>query len=330
MLRHLILFLVTAVSATVLSAKSITDMYDREVLLPSKVDHVVSAGGTPAVNAFLLALGAKNMITNGLPGSINGKNWSNQLWFSPALADKPIVSSGGPDWNVNAEALSAIAHDVVFVVNPISADALTKKGFTTVALNWENPDSVKKTMTLLGSILGKEKNGQKYNLYYDQTLKNVSKKLNNIREKPKALYLRYTNLSVPMVTTATWLIESAGGINVAKGIQDHAQIDVERLLVWNPDYLFVWNTKEVEEIYKDQRLSSLSAIKNKKVFAVPMGAHVWTHYTPEMPLAVVWAAKKFYPEKFKEVELEKIISDFYIQFYGTKLTKEQLWRIMNP
>ena len=330
MVRIFLIFIFIFYTTTLLSAKTVVDMYGRSVSIPPKVEHVVSAGGTPAVNAFLLALDSKEMISNGLPGSINGKNWSNQLWFDPSLADKPVVSSGGPDWNVNEEVLSSIPHDVVFVVNPMSAERLSKKGFSTVALNWENPDSVKNTMTLLGSIIGKEKNAKNYNFYFDQMIHAVSKKVGTSKEKPKALYMRYTNLSVPMVSTATWMIENAGGINVAKGIKDHGQIDIERLLVWNPDYLFVWNSKEVEAVYADSRLSTLSAVKNKKIYVVPMGAHVWTHYTPEMPLAVVWAAGIFYPEKFKDMKITDVMSDFYLRFYGTNLSEEQKRKILNP
>lgn len=330
MLRRIIVYLLVTVFTTSLFAESVTDMYGRSVTLPARIEHVVSAGGTPAVNSFLFALGARDMISNGLPGSINGKNWSNQLWFAPALADKPVVSGGGPDWNVNAEALGAVDHDVVLVVNPVSADALAKKGFTTIALNWERPDSVKQTMRLLGTITGKEKNAQNYVRYYDKTLDEVAKRLGVLKNRPKALYLRYTNLSVPMVSTATWMIENAGGINVAKGIRDHATIDVERLLVWNPDYLFVWNTKEVEAVYGDSRLAGLSAVKHKQIYVVPMGAHVWTHYTPEMPLAVVWAAGIFYPEKFATMRIDRVMDDFYLRFYGTKLTEEQKRKIMQP
>ena len=168
------------------------------------------------------------------------------------------------------------------------------------------------------------------NLFTNFTIRKITKAIINEKQKPKALYLRYKTLSLPMVSTATWMIENAGGINVARGVKDHAQISAEQLLGWNPDYLLVWSKEEIEALYKDARFKSLNAVKNKKVFAVPTGAHVWTNYTPEQPLAVLWAAGKFYPSKFSEASLKNAALDFYSKFFDYRLTSEQLNQILNP
>ncbi len=313
-----------------LESKTIVDMYGRTVNIPSTVHSVVTAGGTPAVNSFVFALGAQDTITNGLPGAIDGKNWKMQTLFAPKLASLPTVSNGGPEWDINVEALHTIAHDVVFVVNQNSAESLAQKGFCVVALQWSTPYSVKETMTLLGEILGLQNRAAAYNDYYDRTLRFVAQKVAHVSHRPKALYLRYTNFSLPMVSTATWMIEHAGGINVAANVKDHATISIEQLLTWNPDFLFVWNTQEKEAIYRDKRLLGLNAIQNQKVFAMPMGSHVWTHYTPEQPLAVLWAAEKFFPLAFQDVSIPQEIVSFYTTFFGVTLDEEHVGKILNP
>lgn len=305
-------------------------MTGRSVEIPASVNKVVTAGGTPAVNAFLFALGCADTIQNGMPGYMSGKNWKFQSIFAPKIATEPIVSNGGPSWDVNSETLSSLSYDVVFVVNKISAENLTKKGFPVVALYWDSPVSIKRTMTLLGSIMGKEERAREYNQYYDDTLKSVTKRVSNVKVKPKALYMNYTNLSLPMTSTATWMIENAGGINVAKGQKDHAALNIEQLLTWNPDYLFVWNKKEIDLLYKDQRFASINAVKNKKVFVMPMGAHVWSHYTPEQPLAVMWAAEIFFPDAFKDISIRKEVLDFYAHFLNYKLNDDEITQILNP
>lgn len=305
-------------------------MTGRSVEIPVSVNKVVTAGGTPAVNAFLFALGCGDTIQNGMPGYMSGKNWKFQSVFAPKIAIEPLVSNGGPSWDVNTESLSALTYDVVFVVNKISADNLAKKGFPVVALYWDSPESIKNTMTLLGSIMGKEDIAREYNRYYDDILKSVAKRVSNIKIKPKVLYLNYTNLSLPMTSTATWVIENAGGINVAKGQKDHAAVNIEQLLAWSPDYLFVWNKNEIDAIYKDQRFASINAVKKKKVFVMPMGAHVWSHYTPEQPLAVLWAAEIFFPNKFKDTSIRKTVFDFYAHFFKYRLSEDQITQIINP
>lgn len=310
--------------------KNIVDMTGRTVAIPTKVTRVVTAGGTPAVNAFLFALGCADKIQNGMPKNISGKTWKFQSVFAPQTDKALVVSAPGPDWNVNPESLRSLPHDVAFVVSKTSADSLAAKGFCVVALYWNDDASIKKTMTLLGDVMGVPGRAKAYNKYYDDTLAAIAKRVEGEKQKPKALYMRYKNLSLPMVSTATWMIENAGGINVAKGVKDHAIVSVEQILKWNPDFLFVWSTDEVEGVYQDKRLSGTNAVKNKKVFVVPTGAHVWTNYTPEQPLAVLWAAEKFYPAKFKDAPVKKAAFDFYARFFGYRLSDEQLNQILNP
>jgi iron complex transport system substrate-binding protein len=330
MRRFLFLFLFISTVVSAVQTKTIIDMTGRSVEIPASVNKVVTAGGTPAVNAFLFALGCGDTIQNGMPGYMSGKNWKFQSVFAPKIATEPVVSNGGPSWDVNTETLSALTYDVVFVVNKISADNLVKKGFPVVVLYWDSPESIKNTMTLLGNIMGKEDIARDYNRYYDDTLKSVAKRVSNVKVKPKALYLNYTNLSLPMTSTATWVIENACGINVAKGQKDHAPVNIEQLLAWNPDYLFVWNKNEIDAIYKDQRFTSMNAVKNKKVFVMPMGAHVWSHYTPEQPLAVLWAAEIFFPDTFKDTSIRKVVYAFYGRFFNYKLSEDQITQILNP
>jgi iron complex transport system substrate-binding protein len=329
-MKKLFIFLVIFLHVTFAESKTITDMFGRQVEIPPTVRSVVTAGGTPAVNAFLFALGSGDKITNGLPKTINGKSWEFQTIFAPKLSSLPTVSNGGPQWDINIESLHLVAHDVVFVVNEHSAESLAKRNFCVIGLNWTNPDSIKHTITLLGDILGVQDRALAYNHYYDDTLTFVSNKVGNPKQKPKALYLRHTNLSLPMVSTATWMIENAGGINVAKEIKDHMIVSIEQILEWNPDVLFVWNSNEVNAVYNDKRLENLNAVKTKKIFAVPMGAHVWTHYTPEQPLAVLWAAEKFYPERFKDIAINQEIVAFYKKFFGVELSELQLNQLLNP
>lgn len=305
-------------------------MTGRTVAIPLKVGKVVTAGGTPAINAFLFALGKADSIQNGMPSAMSGKSWKYQGVFAPQTLSAKVVSSAGPDWNVNAESLRSLPHDVAFVASKSSAESLAAKGFCVVSLYWNDDKSIKNTMTLLGDIMGVQAKAAEYNAFYDKTLQAVAKKNANEKSRPKALYVRYKNLSLPMVSTATWMIENAGGINVAKGVNDHAVVSAEQVLGWNPDFLFVWSKEEVEAVYKDARFRTLSAVKNKKVFAVPTGAHVWTNYTPEQPLAVLWAAGKFYPSKFTESSLKKTATEFYANFLNYHLSDEQLNEILNP
>ena len=49
----------------------------------------------------------------------------------------------------------------------------------------------------------------------------------------------------------------------------------------------------------------------------------------EEALQVLWAAKKFNPDKFADVDIEKETKDFYMQYYGYQLTDDECSRILN-
>ena len=43
----------------------------------------------------------------------------------------------------------------------------------------------------------------------------------------------------------------------------------------------------------------------------------WGHPCPEsMALGELWMAKKLYPERFKDIDMNKAVQEFYTTFYG--------------
>jgi len=74
--------------------RTVVDMAGRQVSVPREIRRVVTAGGTPAVNAFIATLG-------------RGDRWKYQRLFIPA-ADGPVVSGMGPGWVPDLEALRAV------------------------------------------------------------------------------------------------------------------------------------------------------------------------------------------------------------------------------
>lgn len=322
----LLFFLFFAVFA---SARTITDMYGHSVVITDNVQRVVTVGGTPAVNAFIFALGKTQTIQNGLPAFFVGKNWQFQRIFFPKIVSLPVVSSPGPGWKPNLETLASMKYDVCFVVDEQSAQLLRNRGIkSVVALLWNDQASIIRTMRLLATVFGEPQRATAYEAYYTNLLHTVAQKTKKTK-KPKALYMRFTQLSLPMVSTASSVITSAGGVNVAEGMRDQSTINIEQLLHWNPDYLFVWNAHEVSAVYADKRLTRLSAVVQKHVYAVPMGAHVWMHYTPEQPLAVLWCASMFFPDRFTDMPIKKEASSFYSRFFGYKLDDKQLDMMLN-
>ena len=322
------LFLVFSVVQGVAAppTRTVTDMAGRQVKVPREIRRVVTAGGTPAINAFIVALGRADLIVNGLPQPMWGR-WKLQQLFVPT-ANGPVVSGMGPSWTPDLEALRALPHDLVLVDNEQTARMLERRGFTAFCLLWKGPDSVPATMRLLGELLNRREQAAAFERYYQKNLERVRAEVGALpqAQRPRALFCRLEPLSLPMVSTAKMLIERSGGRYAAIGTLpvDHATITLETLLVWNPDVLFVWSPEDLKRVYTDQRFASLRAVKQRRVFAMPMGLHPWSNYTPEQAPGILWMAKMLYPDHFQLLSPLQESQSFYRQFCGKQLSSQQV------
>jgi iron complex transport system substrate-binding protein len=312
-------------------SRTVVDMAGRHVRIPREIQRVVTAGGTPAINAFIATLGRAGLIVNGLPQQMRGDRWKYQRLFIPS-ADGPVVSGMGPAWAPDLEALRALPHDLVLVDNEQTARMLERRGFTVICLLWRGPDSVRESMRLMGDLLNRREQALEYERYYSANLELVRRAVAGVPpgRRPRALFCRIENMSLPMVSTARILVERSGGVNASKGdiLADHAAISLETLLLWNPDVLFVWSLDDVHRAYSDQRFAPLKAVRERRVFVVPTVLHAWTNFTPEQALAILWMAKKLYPARLEEISPEKETRAFYRRFCGKVLTTQQIKEIL--
>ena len=73
----------------------------------------------------------------------------------------------------------------------------------------------------------------------------------------------------------------------------------------------------------------MKAVKNKRVYVNPTGTFPWDRYSAEEALQVLWAAQKFHPEHFKDLDMVKKTQEFYKKYYNYDLSKENAQQILN-
>ena len=311
--------------------RTITDMAGRKVAIPKEIKKIVTLGSVPVVNSFVFTLGEQDKIVNGLPPSFrDNPRWKYQLVFAPSLKDKPVMQ--GDKYMPNLEALLVAAPDVIFVMEDTYLKIMEEKGLNVVFLSWREPEDIKKVITLMGEVLNKNDQAAKYCQYFDQTIQVINKKTASIpqNEKVEVLFSELSQLSQSLLIV-DWWIKATGGVSLT---DDGRKIEaynftMEQLLKWDPEVLFVPNAKEYDLAYSDARFRNIRAIKNKRVYISPIGAHTWVYRTAEQPLTVLWAAKSIYPDIFKDVNLEKEVQQFYANFYYVQLTEEQVKEILS-
>jgi iron complex transport system substrate-binding protein len=310
----------------------VIDMAGRRVALPKEVKRIVTLGPVPVLNSFIFALGEGDKIVNGLPFSFaRSPRYKYQTLFAPALAHEPdLQGSGGgqPD----LEALLKARPDVIFTMDRRTADVLERNGFATVFLSWRQPDDVKLLMRLVGEVLDRQDGAAAYIKYFDDTVKRVREAVSGVpREKrPRVLLCSVRTLTQPHLI-AEWWIETAGGISVTNNGRsiENFTFSLEQMLAWNPDVLLLSSPEDLKEVYKDRRFFAIRAVKSRRVYVAPCGAHLWANRTAEQPLTVLWAAKIFYPELFKNLDLVKEMEYFYGRFFHYRMSDLEAREILN-
>jgi len=304
--------------ATDSDTRIITDIADREVAVPTNVDSIATDGAVPVLNSFMFLMGKGDMLAYTTPSS------SEYLFVvEPGLKDKPKILG-----NIELEELIKVNPDVVFTASRGNVDSFSDRGLTVVFLPMPETDIelVKNVVRVLEKVFDEQERGEKYIKYLDDTIARVDKVISSMPEdqRLKVLYCNYKS----MTAHHRWWIEKAGGISVSKNdILKRVTFDLEGLTSWDPDVMFVSNS-DINEVYNETRLSSVSAVKNNRVYAIPSSLGPWG-YSCEQPLMLLLTAKTLYPEQFKDINMESEIISFFKEFYNYDMTKEQAAEILN-
>ena len=310
--------------------RSVIDMAGRTVRLPARIERVVTLGSLPVLNSFVFTLGEGRTIRNGLADFGTSPHWKYQTVFAPHLARQPTMQQ--PNREPNLEAILLAAPDVVLTMHRASVDLLKGTGIPTIFLAWREPEDVKACMALLGEVFRKPDVAARYRRYFDDTLGRVAATLKAVpaSARPKLLYMHPETLTQPRLI-AEWWIPAAGGISVTNDGRnaESRSFTIEQVLLWDPDIVIVTGPKDVLALGADRTLRQLKAVRQGRVYVVPVGAHTWANRTAEQPLTVLWAAKTFHPERFAALDLAVEVKAFYREFFRHELTAAQIAEILS-
>ncbi|MDD2511265.1 MAG: ABC transporter substrate-binding protein [Syntrophomonas sp.] len=319
---------------TTATPRTIVDMAGREVTLPAEIHSLATIGPGPVLNSLIFAVGEGGKIVNGLPDFARSERWKYQHKFAPNISEQPMVQTS--DFQPNVEEMLKLKPDVVFTMEARGsceqiAEVLTNAGLPTVCLVWTEPDEVKQAINMIGEVLHQETRAQEYSKYFDDTIARVSKVVDSIPEdkRPRVLHCNIQSMTAPHAITEWW-VSQAGGKSVTKEVRvaENIEFSVEQLLKWDPQVIIVSSPDQVNLLCNDSRFKEVSAVKNKQVFPTPVGAHIWGNRTSEQPLMLLWAAKTFHPEAFKNLNLEEELIQFYKHFFNYSMNVEEAQEIL--
>ena len=119
-------------------------------------------------------------------------------------------------------------------------------------------------------------------------------------------------------------INLAGGRNLGDGLGLDRSVNIEQILEWDPDVIFFGGWRAYPnpvDIYQNPLLAEVSAVKNQRVFKMP----VWA--SNEAVLTWKWMTEILHPEAF-DFKIREDIKKVYAWQYGIDLTDDDLDKML--
>jgi len=230
---------------------------------------------------------------------------------------KPTIGAG---INLNIETILKLKPDLIITWTyvPQVVDYLESKGFKVFTIHPDNLAEFYQVLRIYGKLFGKEKKAEETIKEMEKIFNLIKRRITSIppEKRKKILHLggKPTTVSAGIGITND-LINLIGGINPAGVIKErNVEVSVEKILVWNPDVIFIWGNAGYNEnwLFENLQWKHIKAVKMRQVYKLPD----WSTWSPRVALVALYMAIKAYPEYFKDIDFEKIADNFYRKIFG--------------
>lgn len=320
----------------------VTDQAGNTVEVPNKITRVV-IDQIPILSTYMSYFKGSAPYIVGYCGSFKDTITKTVLKdIAPELMKSSDTVYAQSDLNI--EEIMKLNPDVIlYNANNASHAQILKEsgipsiGFATVGASTDaDPiDRYQQWLELLEDVFNEDGKMNDFKSAGNAIVADVEKRIVAVPQdkRPSAMILWKYSDGVPQVsgngTFGTFWLKRLGVKDVvvdeAKGF---TQVNMEQVYRWDPDILFLdgpgllsLRTADViENRVQGTDFSTLSAVKNKRVYDTTLGMWNWFTPNPDAPLVYAWLACKTYPEVFADYPLEQTIKDYYQKWYGYTVT----------
>lgn len=302
---------------------TIIDQMGRSVVIPRKIDRIAALhhfGGK-----IVYALKQQDKLVD------QALYWNEARAMDKVdkqFAALPKLMEGH---DISIEMLVSLKPQIAFVYASFDRseiEQLTNAGISVVALRGETLKESFEAVRLAAQVLGCMDAAESYLSDCSNIISYVQKRVKDI-PPGKRLKVMFTGpKSIYTVATGemlqTEVLELAGAINVARDLKGFwADVSPEQVALWNPDVIFLGSTLDtykIDEVLSNPQFMTVSAIRQKKVYAFPSNVGWWDYPAPHCVLGTAWAAKTLYPQRFIDTDITAIADSFYTKYLGHSFT----------
>ncbi len=329
---------------------TITDHADRTVTVPLNPKKVAILGILPLPAMLTVYLDSAESIVAMEPASMNAAKNGILSELYPEVLNVNTDIMDGED--VNIESLIALEPDVVFynANDTTDLEKLENAGLCAVAVSptkWKYDciTTYNEWMDLLNQIYPDHAGDreQLVNTYSTDKYEEIQNAVKDIEQKQKVLFLFQYDENTMITSSSSffgqWWCDAVGAVNVAQDVpaeNANAKITMEQVYEWDPDVIVITNFTQTkpDDLYNNaigsDDWSDVTAVKNKRVYKMPLGSY--RTYTPgvDTPMTLEWLAQAVYPEIFASYDVQEDVKDYYQNLYGITLTDTQVQAMYTP
>ncbi len=327
----------------------ITDHLGEEVEVPYEVERIAVGNILPLPSVLTVFFDSADKIVgmsqNSMSAAENGL--LGELYPEILNADTGYINGS----EINLEELMKLEPDVVFysASQPEQGQQLRDAGFAAVALSvnkWEYNaiETLNQWIALLSEIFPDNDKTEIVEQYSDEIYEMVQERVSKIPEEERErVFFLFKYSDTEMATSGKHFFgqfwaDAAGTVNVAEEIEtdNQAAVNLEQVYAWDPTVIYITNFTSAQpaDLYQntigEYDWSAVSAVKNEKVYKMPLG--MYRSYTPgaDTPVTLLWFAKTTYPELFEDIDMIQETKDYYQEVFGVELTDAQAASIFAP
>jgi len=320
---------------------SITDALGREILLDEPPGKIVIAGKqTPMLaNFFYLFETANQKIS-----AIERRSQSEDDFLK--IIDVDIESKYTLARDAGVEQIAPLKPDVVILKSSMRETVglgLEEVEIPVIYVDFETVDQIYRDIAVIAVLLDEEERGKELINQYQAFKSTIDAWVGQSSESPSVVIVQAQGengnfeISVPSARfLQTMLIEELGATALwleAAQSGGWTTVNIEQLLNWDPEYLFVINYQGyalsiVDELKRDPLWQNLQAVKEKRVYAFAYDFLSWDQPDPRWILGYAWLASCLYPDWVNANQVIGITKTFYEKFYD--LNESEFAEIIEP
>lgn len=324
----------TAAAHEEAATRVITDMYGREVEIPTTINSIICTGGMCLRFVSYLQLqdklvGIEKMELNSL-GTVK-RDYAFPI--QDVIKDLPaIAEGGGASYKAFPEEIIRVNPDVILTTyQPDAVEQLAKEtGLPVVAVSWDiahnTSENLFKSLRFLAELFDCQERCDEVIDYVTKCEEDLNNRTKDIPDsEKKTVYTGAVTFSGGHGLAGTsanfYPFTAVNALNVADqtGQTSTFEVDLEKVLEWDPDVIFLdpSNMNLVNEEYANNPafFQSLKAVQNGDVYSMIS----FITYSMNMTYCIMdayYVGTVLFPEQFSDVDLEQISRETMTVMHG--------------